>query len=461
MLVYRAFLHRLSRFPGPFLARLSNFYVTALSGKKLQLCDEIQKLHQQYGDYVRIGPTEISIIDPAAIKVIHGTASKFEKGPWYTVIEPRTSLQTERNKSIHAQRRKVWDRGFSTRALRDYEPRITLYTDQLIAGIEKNVGSPMNITPWFNYYSFDVMGDMAFGHSFDMLLTGEDSYILRQVHDDMKKIGLFSHLTWLFPFVKRTPGVNKDYLKLWKWMTSRVEHRIQNPPEIPDLFSWILKAFDEGPKSEQDHLNLQGDAYLIVVAGSDTTAATLTNILFHLVNNQALYKELQTELDSFLPELSYDKLTSSKLLDAVINETLRLHPAVPSGVQRVTPAEGVKIGETYVPGNTIVAIPLHTLFRDERLFPRPNEFLPERWMAQSELVKDPSVFIPFYTGPYSCVGKQLALMELRRVTAKIVTRYDVSFAEGQSEMDYLDGFRDAFTTVPASLKVVFTKREEC
>jgi hypothetical protein len=55
MLVYRAFFHRLSKFSGPFFARLSNFYVTALSAKKLQLCDEIKKLHLQYGDYVRIG----------------------------------------------------------------------------------------------------------------------------------------------------------------------------------------------------------------------------------------------------------------------------------------------------------------------------------------------------------------------------------------------------------------------
>jgi cytochrome P450 len=88
-------------------------------------------------------------------------------------------------------------------------------------------------------------------------------------------------------------------------------------------------------------------------------------MLFYLVQNQALYKELQKELDSCLPELSYDKLTNSKLLDAVINETLRLQPAVPSGVQRITPAEGIKIGEMYIPGNTIVCIPMHTLYRGE------------------------------------------------------------------------------------------------
>lgn len=63
MLVYRAFFHRLSTYPGPFLARLSNFYITALSMKKLHLYEEVQKLHAQFGDYVRLG--EFGIVNSA------------------------------------------------------------------------------------------------------------------------------------------------------------------------------------------------------------------------------------------------------------------------------------------------------------------------------------------------------------------------------------------------------------
>lgn len=55
MVLYRSFFHRLSQYPGPFLARVTNFYITALSMKKLHLFEEIQKLHAQYGDYVRVG----------------------------------------------------------------------------------------------------------------------------------------------------------------------------------------------------------------------------------------------------------------------------------------------------------------------------------------------------------------------------------------------------------------------
>jgi hypothetical protein len=55
ILIYRGFFHRLNTFPGPFAARLSNIYPTVLSAKKLHLYEEVQNLHKQYGDYVRLG----------------------------------------------------------------------------------------------------------------------------------------------------------------------------------------------------------------------------------------------------------------------------------------------------------------------------------------------------------------------------------------------------------------------
>ena len=59
MLLYRAFFHRLSKYPGPGWARLTNFYITALSMKKLHLFEEVQKLHARYGDYVRVGEWDL------------------------------------------------------------------------------------------------------------------------------------------------------------------------------------------------------------------------------------------------------------------------------------------------------------------------------------------------------------------------------------------------------------------
>ncbi|KAJ5663234.1 hypothetical protein N7507_003965 [Penicillium longicatenatum] len=355
------------------------------------------RIHSESLTLAKQGPTELSISDPVAVKLLYSSQAKTLKGPWYNCIEPRVSVQTDRDKASHARRRKTWDQGFSSQALRDYEPRVAHYTAQLIQAIEKELNKPMNMTKWFNLYSIDVMGDLSFGKSFDMLADNEDKYFLNQLHADMKMIGLFSHLMWLFPFFKRIPGINADYLKFWGWLDNKVQNRIKNPPSRPDVFSWLLKAFEQGAKTDQDHLNLHGDTYLISVAGSDTTAATLTNVFFELARDPKLQKSLQSELDA-LPDLSTDRLTGLKYLDAIINETLRLHPVIPSGLQRLTPPEGLQIGETYIPGDVMVAVPMHALFRDERVFGFPDEFRPERWTSEPELVKDASAFIPFGAG---------------------------------------------------------------
>lgn len=134
-----------------------------------------------------------------------------------------------RDKQDHSRRRRIWDQGFSSRALRDYEPRVSRYTEQLIQAIDRVVaaGKPMDVSRWFSYYSFDVMGELSFGKAFDMLVRGRDAYILKEVHAFLKMIGLFAHLTWMFPLFKRMPGVNASMVRYWDWVVEQVDWRIQ------------------------------------------------------------------------------------------------------------------------------------------------------------------------------------------------------------------------------------------
>jgi len=108
----------------------------------------------------------------------------------------------------------------------------------------------------------------------------------------------------------------------------------------------------------------------MVMAGSDTVAATLIYIMLSLSTHPRVVKALQVEIDAYttMPEAAFDSVSLTKLqyLDAVINETLRLYPPVPSGVQRLTPPEGLRIGDTHIPGDTIVQIPTHTIHRGMR-----------------------------------------------------------------------------------------------
>lgn len=133
-------------------------------------------------------------------------------------------------------------------------------------------------------------------------------------------------------------------------------------PDQPDIFSWILAAYEKSPKTQKDIYNLHGDAQLIVIAGSDSVAASLTHLFLELAYDPVLLRALQQKFDA-LPSLAHDHLLTVELLDAVINETLRMHPPVPSGTQRVTPPEGLDIGDEHIPGNVIVQVPSYTVFR--------------------------------------------------------------------------------------------------
>ncbi|KAJ3522636.1 hypothetical protein NM208_g12776 [Fusarium decemcellulare] len=459
ILVYRAFFHKLNHFPGPFTARLSNFYITARAVRKMHLFEEIQNLHKQYGDFVRTGPSEISITNPKAMQILNSSNSPCAKGPWYNIIHPMVSLQTDRDKKSHAQRRKAWDKAFT---LRDYEHRVVQYTDQLLDRIAKTLGKPLNITEWFHFYTLDILGDLAFGQSFGMLKDGVKHYYMELCEQNMVLIGAFSHLVWLFPIFKSAPGINYAYIKFQKWLRAQVEWRRRNKPAVSDVFSWILEDFNtnENP-TEQDVLNLYGDANLIVVAGSDTTAATLTCLFFELCQHPDVCSQLQTEIDEYIKEhgkADHASLYQLKFLQACVDETLRLHPVVPSGLQRVTPPEGLQIDDTFIPGNTIVKAPSYTMYRDERAFVQPLEFIPERWTSKPELIKDSSAYAPFSIGRYSCVGKQLGLMEIRYVVTEILTRYTFELAPNTDTKKFLDGKQDCFTLALADLNVIFTAR---
>ncbi len=108
--------------------------------------------------------------------------------------------------------------------------------------------------------------------------------------------------------------------------------------------------------------------------------------------------KLQAELDAAFSkdeEIHIDSVAELKYLNGVVNEGLRMFSPIPPGGQVITGEEGVTIDGTFIPGNTTVRIYHHTISRDERYFPRGDEFIPERWNDQPELLRDMRAYIPF------------------------------------------------------------------
>lgn len=131
--------------------------------------------------------------------------------------------------------------------------------------------------------------------------------------------------------------------------------------EEKDIAYTLIEHFDRMPADDQRRVlpMLQGDSRLIIVAGSDTTAATLVFLFHWLARDKGLVEKLRQEIEKCRDKdgLSHQKLVDAELLNGCIYEALRLNPPVPSGIFRKTPKEGVFIGEKFVPGNTTIQMP--------------------------------------------------------------------------------------------------------
>lgn len=140
----------------------------------------------------------------------------------------------------------------------------------------------------------------------------------------------------------------------------RRRRRTFSPMRLPS-------ASQEGESTPQLSLNLCRMPQLLTFPRfSDTTSSSLTCLFFELATHPEVVQTLQAEIDEYFeqnPGPDHVALSRLKYLQACIDEALRLYPAIPSGVQRVTPSEGLHIGDVYVPGETIVQVPTWTLHR--------------------------------------------------------------------------------------------------
>ena len=192
-----------------------------------------------------------------------------------------------------------------------------------------------------------------------------------------------------------------------KFCTDELTWRVQNDEkaERKDITSWLLKPYANEKHAEADPM-FQADSRLIIVAGSDTTAGTLTYLFYHLAKDPEQVKKLREELRPLAKGDWKDKdIQNCHHLNGAINETLRLHPPVPSGLSRETPSEGLQVGDVYIPGGVDFAAPQYSIGRSEDTYMNATEFGPERRYSKPEMIKPADACAPFSMGHYNCIGR--------------------------------------------------------
>ncbi|GLA73266.1 hypothetical protein AtubIFM55763_004175 [Aspergillus tubingensis] len=418
----RVFLHPLGRFPGPLGARLSGFWLPA---KLLHqpLYQVLEELHKEYGQFVRIGPSDLSIIHPDAVNIIYGFKSACTKAPFYDLGAPVQSLHAHRNREAHDQRRRVWSLGFSDKSLRAYEKRLQIYRQKLIDLLTSAADNQaINISNYLTWYSYDVMGDLAFGRTFGLLDASANHWAI-QILNDMLKPLEYSVPIWALRLLGSIPGMNKDALRYEEFSHQRLKTRMRETPEIPDISSSLLVELQGRVPTTKEFYQLLGDVELIIAAGSntgsqvddsDTTAAALITVIYELAKHPVHVKMIREELSLCAVEPSgeymHEKIAGLRHLNGFINEVLRLHPPIGSIIPRKTPPEGIMIGDTYIPGNMTVSCPQCVIGRSDVFYENANRLLPERWYKYPEAMKYKSAYAPFLLGGLYLVAESANIL---------------------------------------------------
>jgi cytochrome P450 len=211
------------------------------------------------------------------------------------------------------------------------------------------------------------MALLAFGKDYGMLERGEKHWALDLLAEGMQPLAFFLP-AWMFRLLTKIPFAAAGYQKFVKFCRDELTWRVKNAKELDnkgdaDIMSWILRSYKDIENPESDPM-LYADARLIIVAGSDTTAATFTYLFYYLAKDPKLVEKLRKELKPLITGDWSDKdINQANYLNGCINEALRMHPPVPSGVQRLMPPQGMQVDGRHVPGGTIFYTPQYVMGR--------------------------------------------------------------------------------------------------
>lgn len=378
------YFHPLSRFPGPNASAFTRIpYIHALFTGSFHRY--VARLHDQYGEVVRISPDELSFIGATTWRDINGYGSKtgpgspppkhFEKyGEDLNGVE---NLILMKDDAEHTRVRKIFSPAFSDRALIQQAPLFLKYTNQLIQvlhdKIKANGGEDkVDIVRMYNFTTFDIMGDLTFGESLHMLDNQQYDEWVAMIFASMKVGIRVNSITQHYAIAMR---IMKFALKKFLWemaqkhldhSATRVTKRIEKgrSSEGVDIWDLVLSQEEQG-KEGLGRLQMDSNASLFMLAGTETTATLLSGLTYLLLKTpktmEKLKKEVRTSFASS-EDISMDAIARLPYLNACIKEGLRCYPPVPIGLPHLTPSDGSTICGQFIPPG-VSSVPLfHSSF---------------------------------------------------------------------------------------------------
>ena len=273
------------------------------------------------------------------------------------------NVVTATNPTDHSRMRKMLANSFSERTLQGQESVIESYMNlamarfraMAIAGNTQDAGGVLNMLDWANYFTIDVIGDLGFGESFNCLRDSQYHDWVRTLHNFLKGMA-FAAATRFYPTVEYVffALLPRSIIQMQKRHTDfakeRINRRLNMEVGRPDFITPIMK--DNADFKKMSIAEIQSNAAILMVAGSEATMTTMVGMMTYLIRNPEPLRKLTAEIRARFKKEEDITIAATKelpYLNASINEALRLCNPVPGGLPRDVGEGGNTICNTFVP----------------------------------------------------------------------------------------------------------------
>ncbi|HRE17946.1 MAG TPA: cytochrome P450, partial [Rhodocyclaceae bacterium] len=290
-------------------------------------------------------------------------------------------------------------------------------------------------------YTVDAVSGLSFGRDINTLESDEE---VIQLHLDRVFSGIAKRSAAMIPYWRlfKLPSDRKmdESVAFIKTEISRfianARAQMQADPSLRDSPKNLLQAMIVATEQADSGLgdnDVMCNVFNLLLAGEDTTANTLSWLIHLLTRNPEALKRATEEVLRVAPDMSeftIEKMNELSFIEACLNETLRLKPIAP-----YMPLEAVKdtvIGDVRVPAGTFIWEIFRHDTSNEKYFPNPTAFNPERWLEGSDTALASNsakrISMPFGAGARACPGRYLAMLEMKLAMAMVLGNFEIESA---------------------------------
>ncbi|XP_065081386.1 cytochrome P450 4d1-like [Ochlerotatus camptorhynchus] len=426
-------------------------------GKSIpDIWDIITDLHKIHGEDIAImAAFNELVLDLSSSKNVEKVllAKSIKKSFAYDFLEPwlGTGLLISTGEKWF-QRRKIITPTFHFKMLEGFLDVFNKEADILVSKLKSKAGKEeFNIYDYVTLYALDSICETSMGVQINAQDDPENEYatavkqmstfILRRIFSILRS---FPSLFFLYPFAKEQ---KKVILKLHNFTNTVIDARrkmLENEKanqkvsfdlQEEDMYSkrkmtfldLLLNVTVDGKPLSREDIREEVDTFMF--EGHDTTTSGISFTLWHLAKYQDVQQKLYEEIDRILgknkvsAQLTNLQIQELEYLDMVVKESLRLIPPVP--IIGRTLVEDMEMNGITIPAGTTISIKIYNIHRNPKIWPNPDEFIPERFSKTNESKRGPYDFIPFSAGSRNCIGQRYAMMELKVTIIKLLACYKV------------------------------------